>query len=271
MQEKIVQIFNGHGTVGLAKGVSGAVYIWGWNRQGLLANGSTENSMVPQKLDIPSNVIDISSYDTHVIALCENGKVYSWGSNYFGELGDGSKIEFSPTGDLIENNRLFPKEVSIKGKIIDIAAARGASYALTEDGKLYAWGANDVGQLGVGDKDIRYSSTPMEVCIEGNIKEIAIGAFHAYALLENGDLYGWGYNSRENRDFSVLGIGKNDLVIYSPVKIPITGSVKTISTGSGHTFMRTEDGELYAWGSNYSSIISSDLPETVNVPTLLVS
>lgn len=72
--------------------------------------------------------------------------------------------------------------------MIAIAAGNGASYALCDDGSLYAWGANDVGQLGVGDR-VKFSSIPVRVPIKEKVESIASGQMHALALTVDGTLY----------------------------------------------------------------------------------
>jgi len=104
--------------------------------------------------------------------------------------------------------------------------------------------------------------------LQGRVKAIEVGAFHAFALMDNEDLYGWGYNSRKDSSLSILGIGNNELIVYSPTVVPINGKIKEVNTGAGHTFAWTESGEMLAWGSNWSNKISKDFPETVNQPTL---
>lgn len=270
MPENITKIYNGHGAVGLAKDVSNNLYIWGWNYQGLLANGKTENSMTPQKLEIPSEVLDISCYSTHLIALCKNGKVYTWGSNDYGEQGNGVELDLITDGDATPSARLYPGEVKIDDKIVAVAAGNYVSYALAEDGDLYAWGSNFVGELGIGDKEKKYSSVPVRVNISGKVKAIAVGQSLAYAIMEDKTVYGWGYNNNSKEtNKSSLGINSNKEIIYTPVIIPINNKVKSISTGKGHAFAFAEDGSIWAWGSNKSNKISQDLPEYVNTPTLL--
>ncbi len=264
MPEKIDRLFDGHGAVGLAQGVSGTTYIWGWNLQGLLANGKTEHSMEPIVLDIPSRVVDISCYDTHVIALCEDGKVYTWGSNYFGELGDNSEIDTSQ--GLVERNRLKPDVVQLDDHIVSVAAGRGASYALSQNGEVYAWGANDVGQLGIGS-GVEYASSPQKIPFDKKIKFLIAGAFHTYAITEEGELWAWGYNGRDYENMSVLGIGSYEKVVYEPVLISIENSIEYVTAGTVHTFAVTEDGSVWSWGENSSHAASFDTNNNVDVPT----
>lgn len=271
LPEAISEIFQAHGMVGLAKGVSGKLYIWGWNGQGQLF-GTTEEiwSSVPITAQLPAEVVMVCGYDTHLIALCTDGKVYTWGSNYYGELGDGFYIKNNgKTDELIENNRSYAAAVALDGTVVRVAAGRGASYALLDDGTVYAWGVNDVGQLGVG-KNVTASSTPIKIDFPEKITSIVSNAFTAYAISESGKLYGWGKNSQEGTDtgYTGLGISGGSDIVYTPVQIPVPGTVTSVQAGFA-TFASTADGHLWVWGSNLYKSISADIENFPKAPIML--
>ena len=84
----------------------------------------------------------------HTVALDEEGKVYTWGGNYYGQLGDGT------TNDSKVPMCISDKENELKGKrIVDISAGYGHTVAIDEEEKVYTWGYNKVGQLGDGTFD----------------------------------------------------------------------------------------------------------------------
>ena len=92
------------------------------------------------------NIIQISAGDCHTVAIDERGKVYTWGENYYGQLGDGTA-----------NNSNVPICISdISGnilngkKIVQISAGDGHTTAIDKEGKVYVWGYNGYGQLGDG-------------------------------------------------------------------------------------------------------------------------
>ena len=90
-------------------------------------------------------IVDISAGYRHTVAIDEEGKVYTWGANYSGQLGDGT-LDYSAEPICISN-----KENELKGKkIINISAGEDHTVALDEEGKVCTWGNNEVGQLGDG-------------------------------------------------------------------------------------------------------------------------
>lgn len=264
LPEKIARICDAG--VGLAISESGSLYTWGWNYYGERGDGTRTHSFKPYKVDLPKRVIDCSA-ESHVIALLEDGSVYTWGSNMFGEIGDGQPVpEIKPGTDPTVRVVLQPFKVEIKEKIVAVATGRGASYALAEDGVLYAWGANDVGQLGIGDSTVPYSSIPVRVTIPKKVKKVVSGDFHALALAEDGTLYSWGFNSSDGT-ISVTGIGSTERVIYEPRVVSIPGEITSVSAGNGQTWVMTKDGGIYGWGANGFGQINANLPNAVNVPT----
>ena len=223
LPEKIIKIGD-KGGVGLGISETGLLYTWGWNYYGQRGDGTRVHSFIPHKVDLPERVIDASCTDNHVLALTEAGNVYTWGSNFFGEIGDRKPIAYKMGGELIENNILKPFKVDFDKRIIAIATGRGVSYTLDEDGVLYSFGANDVGQLGVGDRNIITSSAPLKVAIDKKVKMVVSGNFHAYAITEDDTLYGWGRNSSDGV-ISVLGLGTTETIIYEPQVININDKI----------------------------------------------
>lgn len=277
LPEKIVRICRTGGALAISE--SGSLYSWGGNYYGERGDGTRGDttrigSFNPHKVDLPKKVTDCShttsSAGTHVMALLEDGSVYAWGSNLFGEIGDGEPVpEIKPGTD--PTVRVIPKpfKVELKEKIVAVATGRGASYALAEDGALYAWGDNTVGQLGIGDSRVFNSSTPLRVAIPKKVKKVVSGDFHALALAEDGTLYSWGYNSSNGKS-SVTGTGSTERVIYEPRVVSIPGEITSISAGDGQTWVMTKDGGIYGWGGNAFGQINSQLPISVNTPTRVI-
>ena len=196
--KKIVDISAGDGhTVALDE--EGKVYTWGKNNFGQLGDGTATNSSLPICISDKENelkgkrIVDISAGDGHTVALDEEGKVYTWGKNNFGQLGDGTATNSSLPICISD------KENELKGKrIVDISAGYRHTVAIDEEGKVYTWGANYSGQLGDGTLD--YSAEP--ICISNKENElkgkkiinISAGEDHTVALDEEGKVCTWGNN-----------------------------------------------------------------------------
>ena len=156
----------------------------------------------------------------------ENGSLYMWGRNDYGQLGNGTKEDSSVPIKIMEN-------------VKSVSLGEYHSAAITEDGSLYMWGDNEYGQLGNGTyKD---SSTPIKIM--DNVKSVSLGACHSAAITEDGSLYMWGGNSDGQ-----LGNGTTE---GSSTPIKIMENVKSVSLGKYHSAAITEDGSLYMWGANW--------------------
>ncbi|MCF7808221.1 MAG: choice-of-anchor D domain-containing protein [Candidatus Marinimicrobia bacterium] len=195
----------------------------------------------------------IAAGGTQSLALGTDGKIYAWGSNEYGELGDGNGGVFGAADSAAV---MVDMSGVLNGKTVDtLVAGFNTSYALTTDGKVYAWGANDYGQLGNGTGGFgEFSTTPVAVDMTGaldglTVTQITSTGAHVIVLASNGKLYGWGGNL-----FGELGnASMNDS--YSPVAVDMSGvlsgkTISKISAGFSHSLVLTSDDSLFAWGSN---------------------
>lgn len=157
----------------------------------------------------------------HALELSSDGAVRSWGSNRYGQLGDGSTEQ-----------RAMPTQVM--NGAVQVAAGSWSSYALGADGTLYSWGSGEQGQLGLGDTQNRLKPTR----VMGDVKQVAAALNRAYALGTDGTLYAWGNASWAYPDGERL-----------------TRSPRAVATGvdavfcGGSTTLLLRDGRLYALGS----------------------
>ena len=189
----------------------GKVYTWGENYYGQLGNGTdVEYSNEPICIsDIPENalngknIVEVQSGDT-MIAIDSEGKVYTWGDNIFGLLGNGTDVEYSNEPICISD---IPDN-ALNGKNIVEVQSYGlleedddTKIALDSEGKVYTWGGNLRGSLGNGT----YQNSNIPICINDipenelynkKIKFIKITFtdrntlyIHFSFVTENGELY----------------------------------------------------------------------------------
>ena len=160
----------------------GGVYAWGGNGVGQIGNGTTGGPQITPVAvtGLSSGVTAIAAGQSFSLAV-QNGGVYAWGYNNFGQLGDGTT-----------SNRNTPVAVTgLPGGVSSIAAGRDHSLAVI-DGYVYAWGGNYSGEL--GDGTTNESNTPelidpVDVC---DIIAVAAGQDSSYALSSDGSLWVWG-------------------------------------------------------------------------------
>ena len=230
---------------GLLLTASGKVYAWGDNRHGELGIGTvTSGSWSPVPVAMPpgTTVTSISAGPGHATAVTNDGLLYAWGENSFGELGIGSFTAFEP----------LPQRVVLPAGTLALAAAAGEQYtlALTSNGRVLSWGLNSHGEFGNGTTSVTaVTAVPIWVTIAPSDFIIAIGAGdHSQALTSDGRVLSWGANG-----YGQLGIGTvNRAGSPYPVLVTLPGGVvvTAISDNAGHTSALTATGQILTWGIN---------------------
>ncbi|KMQ94954.1 rcc1 and btb domain-containing protein 1 [Lasius niger] len=168
------------------------VYTLDHNKDDNLQTGATHIGLYPRKIEelCGKNIRTFACNSYLVLALTEEGEVYSWGFNKKRKSDDGSHTPvFSATPTRVAG-------LSDK-RIVDIACGSGHSLALTSDGMVYAWGENNLGQVGNENSSIFDGSLPRQVKheLEGKkIEHIACGSMFNMVVTDKGKLYGWGNN-----------------------------------------------------------------------------
>jgi alpha-tubulin suppressor-like RCC1 family protein len=219
----------------------------------------------------------------HTIALNSNGTVWTWGSNEYGQLGDGTTTDrrvpaqvsglrgvvavaggFKHTialkndgtvwtwgwnnsgqlGEGTDSYRTTPVQVSGISGVVAIASRGNHTIALKNDGTVWTWGSNGFGQLGNGTIT-NPSITPVQVSGLSDVVAIASGGFHTIALKKDGTVWTWGLD-----DSGQLGDGPNDHFEITPVQVSGLDGVVAIAGGSKHTIALKNDGTVWTWGFN---------------------
>lgn len=144
--------------------INGEVMGWGSNFEGIRGVGNSEDPWRTE-FEIVNNITDaiqLAAGDNHMLALSSDGQVWSWGSNGMGQQGNGNIGAFSVTVSTINS----------LSNIVQIAASGDFSLALRDDGTVWAWGSNRLGQLGVNSAEASIP-TPTQVVGLNNVREIA--------------------------------------------------------------------------------------------------
>jgi len=186
---KIIAVALG-GQHSIALAADGTVYTWGYNNVGQLGDGTTAERHTPVKVlkgaydgtthlgDEPTNKITAVALGwRHSIALAQDGTVYAWGSNVWGECGDGRTWQpwerHTPVKVLKgEYNGATYLGDNSSNKITAVALGYNHSVALAADGTVYTWGYNGYGQLGDGTADAKY--TPVKVLGVGGVGVLSL-------------------------------------------------------------------------------------------------
>ena len=187
-----------------------------------------------------SQVLSLGDYHSGVIA--QDGSLYMWGVNDFGQIGDGTtKNRYKPT--------------KILDHVVSVSLGDYYSGAITQDGSLYMWGSNVYGQIGDGTTEDRYKPTK----ILDHVIAVSLGYCHSGAITQDGSLYMWGRNY-----YGEIGDGTEE-DRYKPTKI--LDHVIAVSLGVGHSGAITQDGSLYMWGWNSDGQIGDGTTKARYTPT----
>ncbi len=245
--DKIVQVSAGYyHTIALSE--NGQVYTWGSNAYGELGNGASENSNLPINITskfklTDDKIIQVSAGYYHTIALSENGKVYTWGRNSSGQLGNGTNVDSYLPKDITQNIG------TNMGKVIKIETGDYRTLVITENGQVYIWGAGHLGNGLTSNSNSPVDITSKFYLTNDKIIQATLGGYQSLAVSEKGKVYGWGSNS------SGQLVGGITPVIYSPVNVtdnitPVDEKIIQVVTGYYHSLAVTESGKVYSWGVN---------------------
>jgi len=172
--------------------------------------------------------------------------MYCWGSTVYGELG---------LGGIEEENILVPREIDFQkaSEVVQIACGNNHTIVITEDGQVYSCGNNDCGQLGHEKPTKRLHMIPgLDAFI---FKQAASGGAHSVVINNWGQVFCWGDNTEGQLG---LDISSNIVRVPRMVKVLGTSVVVQIACGQKHTLALTNNGEVYAWGSNSDGQLGLD-------------
>jgi alpha-tubulin suppressor-like RCC1 family protein len=217
----------------LALTTDGRVWSWGGNGSGQLGDGTTTARRTPIQVPALGNTVQmIEGGESFSIALKNEGSVWTWGRNDYGQLGDGTSIM-----------KKLPIQVfGFTAPVIEVAAGLVHSVALQSDGTVWTFGRNNYGQLGDGTNISK--STPVQVAGLANITHIAAGDYFSLAIRADGTVWSWGYNTSGQ-----LGDGTT-VNKLSPVQVLGLTQAVLISGGGVHALAVKSDGTIWAWGTN---------------------
>jgi len=235
--------------------------LWAWGHNDLAQIGDGSDIFLNSKVSTPTKVSndswkDVSSRDTHVLALKSDNSLWSWGSNVDGCVGNG-------------NTDMQNTPYKLDGKWNVISAGENFSIAIRDNGTIYSWGGNTLGELGLGDKNNRL--TPTAVVAQGDLFSdwdtskfinISAGDSHVLAMQENGTVWGWGNNGFGQLTNNSSGADEE----LTPIKIDLIG-VKYLSSGAEYSMAIYNDGTMRGWGdSQYGTIGSNSWDVNIKFP-----
>eukprot|EP00820_Chromera_velia_P007570 Cvel_19856.t1-p1 / transcript=Cvel_19856.t1 / gene=Cvel_19856 / organism=Chromera_velia_CCMP2878 / gene_product=Ultraviolet-B receptor UVR8, putative / transcript_product=Ultraviolet-B receptor UVR8, putative / location=Cvel_scaffold1739:34465-40070(+) / protein_length=454 / sequence_SO=supercontig / SO=protein_coding / is_pseudo=false len=235
-------------TIGLSTG--GKILTWGAGGSGQLGHGNTNDETSPSQLGgslNSKNFIKASAGQEHTGAVTDGGKLYMWGAGAVGQLGTGGT-----------SNEDAPVEITVSGETFtDVALGQQFTLAVTSSGKLYSFGLNDRGQLGLGDTTDR--NTP-QLVISSGVSAVAAGKAHAAVVMSDGSVQVWG----ENTD-GQLGLG--DTTDRSSPTTLSGVTATAISAGTGWSIFIGSSGDVSGAGNNSGGQLGTGDTSSVSSPS----
>ncbi|CAI5437491.1 unnamed protein product [Caenorhabditis angaria] len=204
------------------------------------------NIVVPERIIGAPNDIDGTSVkqvacgENHTLFLTKDGKIWSVGGNTDGQLGRGGSCEGSFS--------IYPVASSQGVEFIQIAAGRAHCIAVAEDGRVFTWGSNEHGQLGLTSL-IQRQETPKRVKTLNEVIQIAAGSDHSIALTESGRVFVWGEQA-------------DGRCIHEPILVEELSAIPIVRVvaGSRHCIAISASGSVYSWGQNDHGQLGFDDP-----------
>lgn len=230
----------------------GLVYTWGRNyTYGVLGDGSTDDFIrnAPEKplegLLKGKKIVDAAAGTYHNIVVDDEGNIYGWGRNTDGQLGIGSGINISTTPASVDLSSVG------RPKIISLTTGLLFSEALDENGKVYSWGKNDVGQLGLGHTSTQEYFPQIANIGTEKIEKISSSYNFTLAITENGKILAWGINNAGQLGIPTATASYLSVPTLVDSSAELSGSTVTeIMAGGAHSLALTSDNKVFAWGAN---------------------
>ncbi len=186
------------------------------------------------------NISSLISLDSDLtVTIVVDGFLFAWGDNSYGAAGTGSLTSnvFSATN--IGGGPVWKM----------VAGAEHTKFAITNDGKLYAWGRNNDGRLGLGDTTDR--ATPTQIGTDTDWAYVSTAGVFTYAIKTDGTLWSWGNNVAGQ-----LGLGDTiNRNVPTRVGTASNWTKVAVSQYNYSAYAINSSGELYSCGDNYNGIL----------------
>ncbi len=208
----------------------GELWCWGWNSDGQLGLGDTDQRLTPTRVGTESDWTSISIENDSSCGIRAEGELWCWGSNIVPAMG----IGFWP---------LIPSPVRIESDSDweDVSLGSDHWCALKLTGEIWCWGSNSNGQLGTGDLDERLYLT--QVGESSDWMHLSASGVRTCAIRSNGGLWCWGYNGDGGLGTGTIGGQQKE-----PIHIEPSSSWQNFSTENSHSCGIRMSNQLWCWG-----------------------
>ncbi len=231
--------------------------LWGWGRNvaAILGDTTYTNKSIPTQVGTSTNWLSykIATGEYHVVALKNDGTIWGWGGNNYGQLGDS-----------MLNTKFYPTQIGSDNDWKYIDAGSNHTMGIKNNGTLWGWGENQYGKLGNGNTINKYF--PTQIGTDTTWKAISLGRMHSIGIKKNGTLWAWGYNEG--------GITGDDIISTwmrsSPTQVGTDTNWVSVESGVyGFAFATKTNGTVWSWGHNWNGVLGLGSPSifgNINIP-----
>jgi alpha-tubulin suppressor-like RCC1 family protein len=237
----------------------GVLYCWGANADGRLGQGEGDDKdrSAPARVGPDADWIAVATGVAHTCALKQDGSVWCFGANTFGQLGQGTQASSA-----------VPLPVVLPAKAVQLSSEANTVCVVLEDGALYCWGRNFEGNIGLGDQHPGVDQLlPIRSGTASDWSAIGTGDGHTCGVRAPGSLFCWGRNSASN-----LGLGQTvDVQLRSATRVGTQQDWSFVASGQDGSCAIGAAGSLFCWGGNGSGNLGLGDRELRQAPTLLAA
>lgn len=227
----------------------GKAVCWGRGTEGQIGDNGGVDRLVPTAVNVAGIVdfdgfTDITAGGDHTCAVTADGKVYCWGENSNGELGNNS------TTDALTPVQVDATGITTAKTFVEVKAGRTHTCGRMIDGLVYCWGSSTDGKLGgtygvdqLVPVNVKIGSNPLKTIVG-----LEVGRAHSCAITADGKAMCWGQQSADGR------LGNNATASSAdPVAVDVSAllgkrSLKQISSGTSNSCAVNTQGRVYCWG-----------------------
>ncbi|EGC35023.1 hypothetical protein DICPUDRAFT_79261 [Dictyostelium purpureum] len=212
---------------------NGELLTWGVGEEGQLGHGDTQNQVEPKVIQSLTSfwITQVQCGEKHTICLTKNGKVYTWGSSEYGQLG---------LGDTTRYCKPMPVTALEKYNVLQIASGSTHCAVLTNSKEVLVFGNG----AAMGAASIISIPTLVPSLKYLHIDKLCCGHYSTAAISECGDVYTWGTGQE-------LGHGNNQTESTPKLVEALRNqSIRQISCGGRHTAFLTDSGRIFTSGKD---------------------
>jgi uncharacterized repeat protein (TIGR02543 family) len=270
--DRIIQLVLGRDFAG-ALSDTGRVFMWGANGSSQLGRGNDTLSNIPIEITNSFNLIDdkiiqLEVGDFFAGSISQKRKVFTWGSNSYGQLGNDTNYSQSSPMNITSRFNFLANET------INFFNLGSSSVSLITSDRIFMWGSNYYGQLGFG-YTTSYGGQKFPMDLSGkftnllsqdeSVEKVIIGNEHTIALTSEGKVYTWGFNDQGQIGNNISG---PYAMMLNLLLIPFDETIVDVGVSDKSSFALTSSGLLYVWGRNTDNNISTTSTQNFLIPTL---